>query len=76
MRLLLLVLNVERRPDRRAWIEQSIAVPDGDELVVVQAVDGRGAQGGGDGEVCAKKKVFFYPSSNTHSSITQANLGR
>jgi hypothetical protein len=41
MRLLVLVLNLERRPDRREWIEQSVAVPAGDELVVVQAADGR-----------------------------------
>jgi glycosyl transferase family 25 len=63
MRFLVLVLNLERRPDRREWIEQSIAVPAGDELVVLQAVDGRSSQGGGDGGMTLKHHGFEFAAA-------------
>ena len=40
MRLLVLVLNLERRHDRREWMERTLCVESGDKLGFVQACDG------------------------------------
>jgi glycosyl transferase, family 25 len=74
MRIIVLVVNLERRPDRRAWIEQSIAVPAGDELVVLQAVDGRSAQGGGDGGSVTLKHHGFEFAAARGWALTATEL--
>jgi hypothetical protein len=50
MRFLVLVINLDRRADRRAWMEQTLRIDEScDELSFVQAADGQSVAKG-DGE--------------------------
>jgi hypothetical protein len=43
MRLLIIVLNLKRRKDRRAWMEQTLHATAADEIIFLDAVDGLNA---------------------------------